>query len=158
MSTALRLRLPEEITLEKRLQALATYAPDAWELWSEVPSPRRRRHSRWRDATSRQTASAGSLPSGRVTVYGAISSADLRVRDRPQRRRRVTHSRRSAPARRTVPSWSSPTAICWKLFRSRSRRGPPPRSITPHIDLHCHSTASDGECEPQEVARRAPRG
>jgi hypothetical protein len=29
-------RLPEEITLEKRLQALATYAPDAWELWSEV--------------------------------------------------------------------------------------------------------------------------
>jgi len=30
-------RLPEEITLEKRLQALATYAPDAWELWSEVP-------------------------------------------------------------------------------------------------------------------------
>lgn len=30
-------RLPEEITLEKRLQSLATYAPDAWELWSEVP-------------------------------------------------------------------------------------------------------------------------
>ena len=30
-------RLPEEIKLEKRLQALATYAPDAWELWSEVP-------------------------------------------------------------------------------------------------------------------------
>jgi hypothetical protein len=30
-------RLPEEIQLEKRLQALATYAPDAWELWSEVP-------------------------------------------------------------------------------------------------------------------------
>ncbi len=29
-------RLPEEITLEKRLQDLATYAPDAWELWSEV--------------------------------------------------------------------------------------------------------------------------
>lgn len=29
-------RLPEEIQLEKRLQALATYAPDAWELWSEV--------------------------------------------------------------------------------------------------------------------------
>src|SRR5882762_6363887 len=64
-------------------------------------------------------------------------------------------SRRSAPARRTVPSWSSPTAICWSCSASRSRRGPPPRSITPHIDLHCHSTASDGECEPQEVARRA---
>ena len=30
-------RLPEEITLEKRLQTIATYAPDAWELWSEVP-------------------------------------------------------------------------------------------------------------------------
>ncbi|HEV8303854.1 MAG TPA: hypothetical protein VGQ25_02725 [Gemmatimonadales bacterium] len=29
-------RLPEEITLEKRLQSIATYAPDAWELWSEV--------------------------------------------------------------------------------------------------------------------------
>jgi hypothetical protein len=30
-------RLPEETTLEKRLQGLATYAPDAWELWTEVP-------------------------------------------------------------------------------------------------------------------------
>ena len=30
-------RLPEEIKLERRLQAIATYAPDAWELWSEVP-------------------------------------------------------------------------------------------------------------------------
>src|SRR6267378_1819736 len=30
-------RLPEEIKLEKRLQALGTYAPDAWELWTEVP-------------------------------------------------------------------------------------------------------------------------
>jgi hypothetical protein len=30
-------RLPEELQLEKRLQALATYAPDGWELWSEVP-------------------------------------------------------------------------------------------------------------------------
>jgi hypothetical protein len=30
-------RLPEEITLERRLQTIATYAPDAWELWSEVP-------------------------------------------------------------------------------------------------------------------------
>ncbi len=29
-------RLPEEIKLETRLQDLATYAPDAWELWSEV--------------------------------------------------------------------------------------------------------------------------
>jgi 3',5'-nucleoside bisphosphate phosphatase len=38
---------------------------------------------------------------------------------------------------------------------SRNRRGPLPRPTTPHIDLHCHSTASDGECEPAEVARRA---
>src|SRR6059036_3421085 len=30
-------RLPEEIKLERRLQAVGTYAPDAWELWTEVP-------------------------------------------------------------------------------------------------------------------------
>lgn len=29
-------RLPEEIKLERRLQTLATYAPDAWDLWTEV--------------------------------------------------------------------------------------------------------------------------
>ena len=29
-------RLPEEIKLERRLQSIATYAPDEWELWSEV--------------------------------------------------------------------------------------------------------------------------
>ena len=29
-------RLPEEIKLEKRLQGLGTYAPDGWELWTEV--------------------------------------------------------------------------------------------------------------------------
>jgi len=29
-------RLPEEIRLEKRLQGLVTYAPDAWDLWTEV--------------------------------------------------------------------------------------------------------------------------
>lgn len=29
-------RLPDEIKLERRLQGLATYAPDAWDLWSEV--------------------------------------------------------------------------------------------------------------------------
>jgi hypothetical protein len=32
-------RLPEELKLEKQLQGLATYAPDAWELWTEVPLP-----------------------------------------------------------------------------------------------------------------------
>jgi hypothetical protein len=30
-------RLPEEIKLEKKLQALVSYAPDAWDLWNEVP-------------------------------------------------------------------------------------------------------------------------
>jgi hypothetical protein len=30
-------RLPEEIKLERRLQSLVTYAPDAWDLWTEVP-------------------------------------------------------------------------------------------------------------------------
>lgn len=30
-------RLPEETKLEKKLQSLVTYAPDAWELWNEVP-------------------------------------------------------------------------------------------------------------------------
>lgn len=30
-------RLPEETKLEKKLQSLVTYAPDAWELWDEVP-------------------------------------------------------------------------------------------------------------------------
>ena len=30
-------RLPEELKLERQLEKLATYAPDAWELWTEVP-------------------------------------------------------------------------------------------------------------------------
>ena len=30
-------RLPEEIKLERHLQSIATYAPDAWDLWTEVP-------------------------------------------------------------------------------------------------------------------------
>jgi hypothetical protein len=29
-------RLPEEIKLEQHLQSIVTYAPDAWELWTEV--------------------------------------------------------------------------------------------------------------------------
>ena len=29
-------RLPEELKLEKKLQTLATYAPDAWDLWTDV--------------------------------------------------------------------------------------------------------------------------
>lgn len=29
-------RLPEEIKLERTLQTLATYAPDAWDLWTGV--------------------------------------------------------------------------------------------------------------------------
>jgi len=30
-------RIGEESKLEARLQSLATYAPDAWDLWEEVP-------------------------------------------------------------------------------------------------------------------------
>lgn len=30
-------RVGEESKLEARLQSLATYAPDAWDLWEEVP-------------------------------------------------------------------------------------------------------------------------
>jgi hypothetical protein len=30
-------RLPEELKIERQLQGLATYAPDAWEMWTEVP-------------------------------------------------------------------------------------------------------------------------
>ena len=28
-----------EVKLEERLQAICSYAPDAWDLWEEVPSP-----------------------------------------------------------------------------------------------------------------------
>lgn len=52
-------------------------------------------------------------------------------------------------------SRSYPTANCSSCSGSPSRPGPRLRCRTPHIDLHCHSTASDGECEPPEVARRA---
>src|SRR5439155_10784152 len=38
---------------------------------------------------------------------------------------------------------------------SRSRRGRRLRVPTAHVDLHCHSTASDGEYPPAEVAQRA---
>src|SRR5881628_967753 len=38
---------------------------------------------------------------------------------------------------------------------NRSRRGRPRRAPTVRVDLHCHSTASDGEYPPSEVARRA---
>lgn len=30
-------RLPEELKLEAHLQRTVTYAPDAWDLWTEVP-------------------------------------------------------------------------------------------------------------------------
>jgi len=30
-------RTGDELALEAKLQSLATYAPDAWELWEEVP-------------------------------------------------------------------------------------------------------------------------
>src|SRR2546421_3744846 len=63
-------RLPEEIKLERRLQAVATHAPDAWELWSEVPlapPPHNRRLARPTIAVGGEKWEAS--PAGRVTVY-----------------------------------------------------------------------------------------
>src|SRR5207245_2118731 len=37
----------------------------------------------------------------------------------------------------------------------RRRRGRPRRAPTARVDLHCHSTASDGEYAPAEVVQRA---
>src|SRR5258707_6687122 len=63
--------------------------------------------------------------------------------------------RRSAIARPTAPWASGGTTSCASSSATRSRRGPHQRRRTVHVDLHCHSTASDGECVPAEVARRA---
>src|SRR5258708_4422563 len=69
------------------------------------------------------------FPSGRVTVYGRDEfGLVFQQGTGPERRRRFTR---------------------------RSRRGPRPRPRTARVDLHCHSTASDGEFPPAEVARRA---
>ncbi|MGH7702062.1 MAG: hypothetical protein ACREMO_03150 [Gemmatimonadales bacterium] len=40
-------RLPEELRLERRLQALATYAPGSWELWEEIPPETPRASGSW---------------------------------------------------------------------------------------------------------------
>src|SRR6266568_1902628 len=86
----------------------------------------------------------------------AISSASSSSRGRDRSGVGASRTiRHWALGRRTVPSQSCRTASCLSCSASRSRRGPLPRPITPHIDLHCHSTASDGECAPAEVARRA---
>src|SRR5260221_13805526 len=63
--------------------------------------------------------------------------------------------RRWAIARPTAPWASCRTTSCSSSSATRSRRGPHQRRRTVHVDLHCHSTASDGECVPAEVARRA---
>src|SRR5205809_825773 len=51
------------------------------------------------------------------------------------------------------PSLAS--ASCWSCSAPPSRPGPPRKAPTAHVDLHTHSTASDGEFPPDEVARRA---
>src|SRR5437867_7736574 len=55
-----------------------------------------------------------------------------------------------------MPRWSScRSGSSYSCSASRSRRGRPRRAPTARVDLHCHSTASDGEYAPAEVARRA---
>src|SRR2546425_5311821 len=49
---------------------------------------------------------------------------------------------------------SSPIGSWWSCCGNRSRPGPLRRLPTARVDLHCHSTASDGEYPPAEVARR----
>jgi len=93
-------RLAEEIKLEKRLQALATYAPDAWSSGPRFPSPRRRRRSG--HVTSRFMCGRrplGVYPSGRLTVYGRdqfVSSSSTGPDRSAAAASRI--SRRSAPA------------------------------------------------------------
>ncbi|PYO81582.1 MAG: hypothetical protein DMD65_11780, partial [Gemmatimonadetes bacterium] len=55
-----------------------------------------------------------------------------------------------------MPRWSScRSGSSYSCSASRSRRGRPRRAPTARVDLHCHSTASDGEYAPAEVVRRA---
>src|SRR5881409_790156 len=55
-----------------------------------------------------------------------------------------------------MPRWSScRSGSSYSCSASRSRRGRPRRAPTVRVDLHCHSTASDGELAPAEVTRRA---
>src|SRR5206468_5492607 len=55
-----------------------------------------------------------------------------------------------------MPRWSScRSGSSYSCSASRSRRGRPRRAPTARVDLHCHSTASDGEYAPAEVMRRA---
>src|SRR6058998_2177160 len=55
-----------------------------------------------------------------------------------------------------MPRWSScRSGSSYSCSASRSRRGRPRRAPTVRVDLHCHSTASDGEYAPAEVSRRA---
>src|SRR5437667_12024773 len=55
-----------------------------------------------------------------------------------------------------TPRWSScRSGSSYSCSASRSRRGRPRRAPTARVDLHCHSTASDGEYAPAEVVRRA---
>src|SRR6266511_4564639 len=62
---------------------------------------------------------------------------------------------RWATGRPTARWRSSPSASSSRCSASPSPRGRLRRRHTAHVDLHCHSTASDGECAPADVARRA---
>src|SRR2546430_9132564 len=65
-------RLPEEIKLERRLQGLGAYAPDAWELWTEGPPTAAGEAEGGRVARRTRVVGGqtwGVDPSGRGTVY-----------------------------------------------------------------------------------------
>src|SRR5207237_10609085 len=64
-------------------------------------------------------------------------------------------TRRWAAAVPTPPWPSSPSGSWWSCSGTRNRPGPRRRVPTARVDLHCHSTASDGEYPPAEVAQRA---
>src|SRR5207247_99354 len=63
--------------------------------------------------------------------------------------------RRSATGLRSAPSPSWLIASSTTCSASHTPPGLRRRRPTAHVDLHCHSTASDGECPPGEAARRA---
>src|SRR5712692_364546 len=62
---------------------------------------------------------------------------------------------RSAAAAPTPRSRSCPTASWSNCSSAPSPPGPPRRRSTARVDLHCHSTASDGELPPAEVVELA---
>src|SRR4029077_15702611 len=64
-------------------------------------------------------------------------------------------TRRLGTAVRMRLSRRCPTETACGYSKRRSPPGPRRRGTTARVDLHCHSTASDGEYPPAEVARLA---